>query len=185
MRLSKQHPEVNAGSMADIAFLLLIFFLVTATISSDEGINRKLPAKCPPGVDCESVIPERNLFRIAINNKDEIMVEDKIIPLDALKDLTKAFIDNNGSSNCAYCRGSKDESGSDHPSKAIISLQTHPQATYNRFIQVQDRLTAAYYELRNDYCVNVLKKAPNDLTPEELKQAKEAYPFIISEAETK
>ncbi|MCR8667712.1 biopolymer transporter ExbD [Aestuariibaculum sp. M13] len=185
MRLSKQHPEVNAGSMADIAFLLLIFFLVTATISSDEGINRKLPADCPPGSDCGSVIPERNLFRISINNKDEIMVENEIIDLDELKDLTKLFIDNNGDGSCHYCTGIKNPKGSDNPSEAVISLLTHPQTTYNRFIEVQDRLTAAYYELRNDYCTNVLKKSPSDLTTEELKQAKEAYPFIISEAETK
>lgn len=185
MRLSKQHPEVNAGSMADIAFLLLIFFLVTATISSDEGINRKLPAECPPGTDCETMIPERNLFRISINNKDEIMVENEIIDLDELKDLTKLFINNNGDGSCAYCTGVKNPEGSDNPSKAVISLLTHPQATYNRFIQVQDRLTAAYYELRNDYCLNVLNKPATELTSEELKQVKEAYPFIISEAETR
>lgn len=185
MRLSKQHPEVNAGSMADIAFLLLIFFLVTATISSDEGINRKLPAECPPGTICENTIPERNLFRISINNKDEIMVEDEIIDLDELKDLAKLFIDNNGDSSCFYCKGTKNPNSSDNPSEAVVSLLTHPQSTYNRFVQVQDQLTAAYYELRNTYCASVLNKPANDLNAEELKQVKEAYPFIISEAETK
>ena len=76
MRHSKLVPEVNAGSMADIAFLLLIFFLVTATISSDEGINRMLPEECPPGMDCSSIKPERNILRIDINNNDDIMVEN-------------------------------------------------------------------------------------------------------------
>ncbi|MBD0831999.1 ExbD/TolR family protein [Aestuariibaculum sediminum] len=185
MRLSRQHPEVNAGSMADIAFLLLIFFLVTATISSDEGFNRKLPEDCPPGINCETVIPERNILRITINNKDEIMVENEIVSIEALKDLTKLFVDNNGDNTCEYCKGTQAKMFSDNPTKAVISLQTHANTTYNRFIEVQNELTAAYYELRNDYCTNVLNKSSKNLTAEEVIKVKEAYPFIVSEAETK
>ena len=185
MRLPKQHPQTNAGSMADIVFLLLIFFLVTATISSDEGINRKLPPECPPGTDCQDIIPERNLLMIAINGNDEIMINETIVKIEQLKEITKEFIDNNRDGSCDYCQGNKNIEGSDNPSKAVISLQTNPLVTYNRFIQVQDVLTAAYYDLRNDYCEKVLKKSSKDLTPEELVQVKEAYPFIISEAETK
>ncbi|XCF05036.1 biopolymer transporter ExbD [Tamlana crocina] len=185
MRLSKQMPEVNAGSMADIAFLLLIFFLVTATISSDEGINRMLPEECPPGMDCSSIKHERNILRIEINNNDEIMVEKDIIPIEELKQITKDFLDNNGDNSCDYCRGGKSADASDNPTKAVVSLQHGKQTTYKQFVSVQNELTKAYYELRQTYAKNVLKKESDDLNPEELKQTREAYPFILSEAETK
>ena len=178
-------PEVNAGSMADIAFLLLIFFLVTATISSDEGINRLLPKECPPGTVCDSEIQERNILRIVINNDDDIMIEDKIITISELKEITKNFLDNNGDGTCNYCNGQKSSNASDNPKKAVVSLQNGKQTTYKQFIAVQNELTKAYYELRNTYSMNALRKPSDKLSKEELKQVKEAYPFILSEAETK
>ncbi len=178
-------PQVNAGSMADIAFLLLIFFLVTTTISADKGINRRLPENCPPGTECSTDIKERNIFRIAINANDELMVEDDIISMHDLKSLAKAFLDNNGNATCDYCNGNSDAKFSDHPSEAVISLQNDQQTSYSMYIAVQDILTQAYYELREDYAKNVLGKTPSELTQEDLKLLKKAYPFILSEAETK
>jgi biopolymer transport protein ExbD len=174
-------PEVNAGSMADIAFLLLIFFLVTATISSDEGINRKLPNDA----NTSTTLHERNILRIMINNDDEIMVNQNIIKIDELKDIAKDFIDNNGDRTCNYCSGSNFKNASDNPSKAVISLQSGKQTTYAQFIAVQNELTKAYYELRDTYSNNVLKKSSNKLTEAELNTIKKAYPFILSEADTK
>ncbi|MBC3758908.1 biopolymer transporter ExbD [Hyunsoonleella sp. SJ7] len=178
-------PEVNAGSMADIAFLLLIFFLVTATIPKDQGIYRRLPDVCPPGIDCTTPIPERNILKIAINSKNEIMMDNAIVSIDEVKDLAMAFIDNNGDDSCNYCNGAKTETSSDNPSKAVISLQTDRNANYNQFIQVQDELTKAYFELRKTYCETVLKKSIDVLSKAELQQVKSAYPFILSEASTK
>ena len=185
MRHSRLMPDVNAGSMADIAFLLLIFFLVTATIPKDQGINRKLPAPCPEGQNCEIDYHERNILRVALNSKDELMVNDEIITVDALKDVTKAFLDNNGDDSCTYCNGAKLETSSDNPNKAVISLQNDKQTSYNKYIKVQDELTLAYFELRQAYCETVLKKSIDNLTKEELKTVKEAYPFLLSEAATK
>ena len=185
MRHSKLVPEVNAGSMADIAFLLLIFFLVTATISSDEGINRLLPRPCPPGMDCSSNVNERNILRIIINNSDEVMIENDIIPLESLKDITKTFLDNNGDESCTYCNGLKDIESSDNPKKAIVSLQNGKQTTYKTFIAVQNELTKAYYELRQNYSLKVIGKASDKLSKSEEHKVKDAYPFILSEAETK
>lgn len=185
MRHSKLMPEVNAGSMADIAFLLLIFFLVTAVIPKDQGINRKLPAPCPEGQICDAKLKEHNVLRIAINNKDEIMVENEIISLDELKDITKTFLDNNGDGSCSYCNGNKMSDASDNPNVAVISLQNDKQTSYNQFIEVQDELTKAFFELRKTYCETVLKKSIDHLSKEELKQVKDAYPFKLSEAETK
>ncbi|NMH89537.1 ExbD/TolR family protein [Flavivirga algicola] len=185
MRQSKLMPEVNAGSMADIAFLLLIFFLVTATISSDEGINRVLPKECPPGTICDAKIAERNILRIMVNNDDEIMIENNVVAISELKEITKNFLDNNGDGTCNYCHGLKSPKASDNPEKAVVSLQNGRHTSYKQFVAVQNELTKAYYELRNTYSVNVLKKPSDKLSKEELKQVKAAYPFILSEAETK
>lgn len=184
MRHSKEVPEVNAGSMADIAFLLLIFFLVTATISSDAGINRVLPADCPTG-DCESLKHERNILRIVINNNDDIMVENELVTLEELKNVTKSFLDNNGDKTCTYCHGSSANDASDNPKDAVVSLQNGQQTTYKQFVAVQNELSKAYFELRSNYAANVLQKSVDNLSKEDLKQVKNAYPFILSEAETK
>ena len=125
MRHSKSMPEVNAGSMADIAFLLLIFFLVTAVIPKDQGINRKLPAPCPEGQICDAELNERNVLRIVINNQDQIMVENDFVNLDELKEVTKAFLDNNGDGSCTYCNGNKVPDASDNPDAAVISFIPH------------------------------------------------------------
>ncbi|WP_298535418.1 biopolymer transporter ExbD [uncultured Algibacter sp.] len=185
MRHSKLIPEVNAGSMADIAFLLLIFFLVTATISSDEGLNRLLPRPCPTGTDCSTDVNERNILRVVINGNDEIMIENEIVSIEDLKERTKTFLDNNGDGSCGYCNGDKNNISSDNPKEAIVSLQNSKQTTYKTFIAVQNELTKAYYELRQAYSLNKIGKVVDKLTETEMKQVKNAYPFILSEAETK
>ncbi|WP_100611626.1 ExbD/TolR family protein [Confluentibacter lentus] len=185
MRHSKSAPEVNAGSMADIAFLLLMFFLVTSAIPKDNGFNRKLPSECPPNEDCSKEINDRNILRLAINSNDGIMVNNEIVSISDLKDITKKFVDNNGDGTCDYCQGEKSASSSDHPKKAVLSLQAGKQSSYNQFIAVQDELTKAYYELRNDYTNKILKKPSDELSENEIKKLKEAYPFVLSETETK
>ncbi|WP_111307157.1 ExbD/TolR family protein [Confluentibacter sediminis] len=185
MRHSKSSPEVNAGSMADIAFLLLMFFLVTSAIPKDKGFNRKLPGECPPHVDCTKDIGDRNVMRIVINNHDAIMVDNEVVSIYELKDMTKKFVDNNGDGSCDYCHGERSSTSSDNPKSAVLSLQADKQTSYNQFIAVQDELTKAYYELRNTYSNTMLKKASNDLTDEEVIKVKQAYPFILSETEMK
>lgn len=185
MRHSKLIPEVNAGSMADIAFLLLIFFLVTATISSDDGINRILPSECPIGIDCYADVNERNILRIMINNNDEIMIEKDLVALENLKSLTLNFLDNNGDNSCNYCSGLKSGLLSDNPTKAIVSLQNNKQTTYKTFIAVQNELAKAYFELRQNYSLSKFNKPFDKLSKEELKHVKAAYPFKLLEVETK
>ncbi|WP_347925981.1 biopolymer transporter ExbD [Pontimicrobium sp. SW4] len=184
MKTKKTAPKLNAGSMADIAFLLLIFFLVTTTIASDKGIQRKLPKLCE-GKDCIIDVHERNILRISLNGNQEIMVEDEIIAIGNLKDIVKAFVDNNGDDSCTYCNGFKVTTSSDNPSKAIISLQSHSQASYELFVKIQDELTKAYYELRQTYAKAILGKSIDNLNKDDKVLLKKAYPFIISEAQTK
>ncbi|AUP78962.1 ExbD/TolR family protein [Flavivirga eckloniae] len=140
-------PEVNAGSMADIAFLLLIFFLVTTTIETDSGINRKLPPMEESEEDV--VIKQRNIFTVLLNGKDQLLVEDELMEVKDLRQAAIEFLDNGGDGSCDYCKGNKDKSSSDNPDKAIISLKNERETTYKTYIAVQNELVAAYNELRN------------------------------------
>lgn len=181
----KSAPQVNAGSMADIAFLLLIFFLVTTTISADKGINRKLPPNCPPGTDCSIKINERNILRIALNSKNELMVNNELIDLKDLRETVKVFLDNNGNGSCDYCNGNSNSLLSDHPKEAVVSLSTSQNSNYATFIAVQDELSKAYYELREVYGYAAFGKSPDKLNTIEIKAVQKAYPFVLSEADSK
>ena len=140
-------PEVNAGSMADIAFLLLIFFLVTTTIETDSGINRKLPPM--EDSDEDVIIKQKNIFTVLLNGKDQLLVEDNIMELKDLREAAREFLDNGGDGSCNYCQGKKDPSSSDNPDKAIISLKNERETSYKTYIAVQNELVAAYNELRD------------------------------------
>ncbi len=146
----RSSPEVNAGSMADIAFLLLIFFLVTTTIETDSGISRKLP---PIEEDQEDVIiKQRNIFTVLLNGKDQILVEDELMDLVDIRAAAIEFLDNGGGKDedaCDYCKGDGDPSSSDNPDKAIISLKNERETSYAAYISVQNELVAAYTHLRN------------------------------------
>ncbi len=195
-------PEVNAGSMADIAFLLLIFFLVTTTIDKDKGLARQLPKE---DIDRTIVLHERNVLEIKIGQEGDLLVENKILDLSDLKELVIAFIDNGGAKlgeegYCNYCYGLRDTSSSDSPKEAVISISSHRKAPYENYIAVQNELTAAYNVLRNkasqrlfkyDY-TSKLSSLDNGLlkgdilkTKEELKLIRDLYPMLISEAEIK
>ena len=158
--MARKSPEVNAGSMADIAFLLLIFFLVTTTIETDSGINRKLPPMDeiidPP------VIKERNIFTVVVNKNNMILVEEKLMDLSDVRSAAVKFLDNGGGigeEEFSYCEGEKDRSSSDNPEKAIISLKNDRETDYKVYISVQNELVAAYNELRDR---EFTKKFPND-----------------------
>jgi len=144
-------PEVNAGSMADIAFLLLIFFLVTTTIETDTGLNRKLPPMDDEQTE-PPIIKEKNIFTVLINGKNQLLVEDELMELKDLRKAALEFLDNGGGTGddaCSYCKGKKDPSSSDNPDKAIISLKNERETTYSTYISVQNELVAAYNILRD------------------------------------
>ena len=196
-------PEVNAGSMADIAFLLLIFFLVTTTIETDSGLNRKLPPM-EDQVD-PPIIREKNIFTVVVNKNDQLLVEEELTDIKDLRSLAVAFLDNGGGVGeeaCDYCQGERDESSSDNPDKAIISLKNNRETSYKVYIAIQNELVAAYNELRNREFlrlypnvglnfVDAQKKYDDPRTSadsaEELKPkldvVKQMYPQKLSEAE--
>ncbi|GAA3779112.1 biopolymer transporter ExbD [Corallibacter vietnamensis] len=147
-------PEVNAGSMADIAFLLLIFFLVTTTIEIDSGLNRKLP----PIEETEPpIIKERNIFQLTVNGKNQLFLkangnDGEVVKLKDLRKKAVAFLDNGGGTGpdkCEKCKGKRNPQSSDNFQKAIISLQNDRLTRYDTYIAVQNEIIAAYNELRD------------------------------------
>lgn len=196
-------PEVNAGSMADIAFLLLIFFLVTTTIDKDKGIARQLP---PPIETAPKVeIKEKNLLEIVVNPNNEIMVETNRIALRDLQAITIDFLDNGGipigqEGYCDFCLGDRDILSSDNPQKAVISISPDRLTEYETYVKVQNEISSAYSFLRNraskelfgisftevDKAVkNGTYKGDVEKAKEQLKTIRMMYPMLISEAETK
>jgi len=192
-------PEVNAGSMADIAFLLLIFFLVTTTIETDAGLDRMLPPMEPP-TDQDVVIRQKNIFTVNINRNGQLLVEDKLMDLENLRESAVAFLENNADGSCNYCNGIKDPVSSDNPDKAIISLKNDRETKYGVYITVQNELVAAYNQLRNREAQRLYNRDFTDmeaqyLNPEtpssvrddlkdKVKTIQDMFPQKLSEAET-
>ncbi|UOY07911.1 biopolymer transporter ExbD [Muricauda sp. SCSIO 64092] len=195
----KGAPEVNAGSMADIAFLLLIFFLVTTTIETDAGLDRMLPPAEPPE-DVDVVIKQKNIFTVNINRNGQLLVEEEILDIKNLRKEAIAFLDNGGDGSCNYCKGRKDASSSDNPEKAIISLKNDRETKYSTYITVQNELVGAYNDLRNReaqrlYGRDFTEMEAKYLNPEtpsaerddlkpKVKRIQELFPQKLSEAET-
>lgn len=191
-------PEVNAGSMADIAFLLLIFFLVTTTIETDAGLDRMLPPMEPPDIDV--VIKEKNIFTVNINKNGQLLVEEELLDLKELRSAAIAFLDNNGDKSCTFCKGKQDESSSDNPTKAIISLKNDRETQYGIYITVQNEIVGAYNDLRNresqrlygkeftdmeaQYLNPETESAIRDELKEKVQKIQEMFPQKFSEAET-
>ena len=196
-------PEVNAGSMADIAFLLLIFFLVTTTIETDSGLDRKLPPLEPPE-DIDVVIKKKNILEVVVNKNDQLLVEETLMQLKDLRKAAVAFLDNGGGAGedaCSYCKGKRDPNSSDNPDKAIISLQNDRETSYKTYLAVQNELVGAYNELRDRESLRIYGVAYTTMegeykdprtaesVKEELKpkieRIKKLYPQKLSEAEPK
>lgn len=160
---NRTSQEVNAGSMADIAFLLLIFFLVTTTIASDKGILNILPPKQDPNIPPPEIpLNERNIFKILINSNDQLLVEgDYLDNADQLSDDIKAFILNFGAPTpeatelfnslpqSLKAQVNRDGNSSDHPMSggAVVSLKTDRGTSYERYLEVLDQVKRAYFEI--------------------------------------
>ena len=146
----RSSPQVNAGSMADIAFLLLIFFLVTTTIETDSGLNRKLPPM--EEVIDPPIIKQKNIFTVVVNKNNQLLIEEELKDISDVRKLAVEFLDNGGGTGedaCDYCNGRRDPASSDNPEKAIISLKNDRETSYKIYIAVQNELVAAYNVLRN------------------------------------
>ena len=183
--------EINAGSMADIAFLLLIFFLVTTTMDIDTGITRKLPP--PPPEDMEDIkVKERNIFKVLVNKNDRLLVNNKPGDIRLLREQAKEFLSNPNLKNPNPPEDRPEKREKDIPllggivyvSKGVISLKNDRGTSYDMYIQVQNELAAAIRELRDEmsnqfFGMNFDQLSDND----KIDAIQEAVPVAISEAE--
>jgi biopolymer transport protein ExbD len=179
-------PEINAGSMADIAFLLLIFFLVTTTMDVDSGITRRLP---PPveNPDEDIKIKERNILNVLVNKNDRLLVDGKPGDIRTLKDVAKNFMVPVYPDNPEHPETdlkSIDLIGDVYTSKGVISLKNDRGTSYDMYIRVQNELARAFNELKDEMAMRYFGTRYDKLTREdEIKAINEAVPVRISEAE--
>lgn len=165
--------EVNAGSMADIAFLLLIFFLVTTTVVEDKGILVKLPPWSDEEVD-PTKLNKRNVFSVLVNADNQLLVRGELADVGDLKDRAKEFIMN----------PTESDQFAESPDVAIISLKNDRGTAYGTYLEVYNELKAAYNELWND---EAQKRYGEDYSIEMDKEKRRAIqakiPLVLSEAE--
>jgi biopolymer transport protein ExbD len=181
---SREVPEINAGSMADIAFLLLIFFLVTTTMDIDTGITRKLPP--PVEDDTEIDIKERNIFKVLVNSSDRLLVEGAAGDIRTLKEDVKEFMSNPGNREDLPEKDLVfiEHLGEVEVSKGVVSLKNDRGTSYDMYIKVQNELTAAFAELRDELSMRFYGVKFDKLVNEDrIKAIQQAVPMAISEAE--
>lgn len=168
----RMRNEINASSMADIAFLLLIFFLVTTTIVEDKGVLVKLPPwsdEPPP----ETKVNERNVYSVLVNAQNQLLVRGELMQIENIRENAKLFISNpNNSSEYA-----------EDPKKAVISLQNDRGTNYETYLEVYNELMAAYRELRDNVAMTRYGREFDFLEREQRDEIRNEIPLVISEAE--
>jgi biopolymer transport protein ExbD len=182
-------PDINSSSTADIAFLLLIFFLITTSMDTDRGLTRRLPP--PPEKNQEQtdmVAKERNVLQVRINMNDELLCNSEYININQLRSKVKEFILNeNDDPNMP------ERTMVEVPmfgkvmvtEKHVISLQNDRGTSYEAYIGVQNELVAAYNELRDELSKKKWGKVYKELTEDQQEAVRKYYPQKISEAEPK
>lgn len=186
--MARKTPEINGSSLADIAFLLLIFFLVTTTMNVDTGLNRMLPPMPEQNTKQEDIeVKKRNMLAVRINKSDRLLVAGEPMEIYMLKDKAKEFIMNpNDEAHLPELREVDIPLlGRRKVGEGVISLQNDNGTTYRMYMLVQNELVAAYNELREDLAKTAFGKLYSKLTPEEQEAVDKAIPQRISEAEPK
>lgn len=188
-RKKREVPEVNSSSTADIAFLLLIFFLITTSMDTDRGLARQLPPPPEENQQNEDVkIKERNMLPIFLNLYDQLMCGNDIISVDQVRERAKEFIANpNDDENLPEKHLQHVDFFGDVmvTKNHVISLRCDRGSSYSVYLAVQNELVAAYNELRDELAMKQFGKAYAELGDDEQKAIRDVYPQKISEAQPK
>ncbi|MBR0037496.1 MAG: biopolymer transporter ExbD [Bacteroidales bacterium] len=197
-RKKRKAPSINSSSSADLAFTLLIFFLVVTSMDTDEGLTRLLPRWTEEQTNQD--IKKRNILNVLVNANNQLMIGDEISNVDDLcekaKDFIKAEGDFAGERGPEYIQVNPEKTpelvqffGADTktPKNHVISLQSDYGTSYEMYIKVQNELVAAYNQLREELAQDKFGKAYDEelLSKEQMQAIKDYYPMNISEANAK
>ncbi len=188
-RKKRTVPEVNSSSTADMAFILLLFFLLTTSMDTDQGLARRLPE--PPQENqqkTDAKLKERNVLQVFVNFQDQLMVGDEYLSVDQIRAKAKEFIANPSNDEKLPEKIAEEVPffGTQMITKNhVISLRCDRGTSYKVYIAVQNELVAAYNELRNELAQAKWQKNYADLTEEQQEAVRKIYPQVISEAEPK
>ena len=188
MAIKRNAEGINASSSADIAFLLLIFWLTTTTMNSDKGLQRRLPPMPDENQQQEDVkVNRRNIIQVKINSNDRIIAGGQIMEISEIKDKIVEFVTNPMNLETLPEKEMKEIEGFGQyaVSKGVVSLQNDRGTSYNAYLQVQNELVKAFNEIRDDFAVKNYGKKYNALDEEKQKIVRDAIPQSISEAEPK
>ena len=186
--MARKTPGLNTQSTADIAFLLVCYFLMTSTMDQQSGLQRRLPPMPDQNQKTEDTkVNKRNIIIVKINSSDRLFAGDQLLDVSQLKDKIKEFITNpNNDPNLPEREMKNIEGYGEYPvSKGVISLQNDRGTSYRAYIAVQNELVKAINEVRDDFCKQNYGKAYTFLTEDQQKIVREAIPQNISEAEPK
>ena len=190
MGSKRKTPGINGSSSADIAFMLLIFFLITTSMDTDKGLARRLPPPVPKDQkkDEQVDVNKRNLVTVLINSSNQVLFNGEPTDIKQLKDKVKEYIDN------PYNDANKPEKVEEDvdffgkvmvAKKHVISLQNDRGTEYQAYISVQNELAKAYNDLRDDISRKKFGKVFAELEEDQQKAVQQIYPQKISEAEPK
>lgn len=188
MAIKRKAEGINASSSADIAFLLLIFWLTTTTMNSDKGLQRRLPPMPDENQQQEDAkVNRRNIIQVKINAADRIIAGGQIMEISEIKDKIVEFVTNPLNLENLPEKEMKDIEGFGQyaVSKGVVSLQNDRGTSYNSYLQVQNELVKAFNEIRDDFAMKNYGKKYNALDEDKQKIVREAIPQSISEAEPK
>jgi biopolymer transport protein ExbD len=186
--MSRKVPEIPSASLADIAFMLLIFFLVTTTMDVDSGLERRLPQWADQDqLDDNQKIKERNILVVLVNTNNDLLVEGEPFRIENLREKTKEFMANPNNDETLPEKELKEVPyfGQVEVSKGVISLQNALDTKYGTYIAVQNELVGAINDLREELAKSKFGKSYSQLDEDHQKAIREIYPLMISEAEPK
>ena len=186
--MGKKTPEINSSSTADMAFLLLCFFMMTTTMDQDKGLQRRLPPMPDPNQKAEDQkVNRRNIIVVKINSADRLLAGTEPMHVSQLKDKIKIFLTNPQNDPTLPEKEEKEIEGFGTclVSKGVISLQNDRGTSYQAYIAVQNELVKAVNELRDEFAMANFGKLYIKCDEDEQKIVREAVPQNISEAEPK
>lgn len=184
--MARPAGDINAGSMADIAFLLLTFFMMVTTMDTETGIQRRLPPMPDENqIEQAEQINKRNIMVVLINNNDRLFAGGQEMPIVMLKDKVKEFLTNPANLPDLPERREKEIEGFGPymVSRALVSLQNTRGTSYKAYIEVQNELVKAFNEVRDEFAMQNFGKKYDLLDEDQQRIARDAVPMNLSERE--